>query len=68
MRDRANSASEIRLIPYEEAYAPGFEDFRRRVPSVEKIHRVTGWKPTTSLNETIDQIITYYQEEMKQHG
>jgi len=68
VRDRADSASEIRLVPYDEAYAPGFEDFRRRVPSIEKIYSVTGWKPTTSLNETIDQIIAYYQEEMKQHG
>jgi UDP-glucose 4-epimerase len=62
VRERAGSTSEIILVPYDEAYEPGFEDFRRRVPSVEKINRFTGWKPTTDLNSTIDQIITYYRE------
>ena len=62
IRDRADSASEIQLIPYDQAYRqPGFEDFRRRVPSIEKIHAATGWQPTTPLNETIDQIIAYCQ-------
>lgn len=62
VRDLADSASDITLIPYDQAYAAGFEDFRRRVPSVEKIERVTGWKPTTSLDDTISQVIAYYQE------
>lgn len=65
VRDRADSASPIELIPYEQAYEAGFEDFRRRVPSLEKIYRFTGWQPTTSLDETIDQIIAYQREELK---
>jgi UDP-glucose 4-epimerase len=67
VRDRADSASEIRLIPYDQAYETGFEDFRRRVPSLSKIQAAIGWKPTRSLDETIDEIIAYYREEM-QHG
>jgi UDP-glucose 4-epimerase len=63
VRARANSRSEIKLIPYEEAYESGFEDFRRRVPSLAKIERVIGWRPTTPLDETIDQIIAYYRGE-----
>lgn len=59
VKQRTSSSSEIRLVPYEQYYEPGFEDFRRRVPSTEKIQRVTGWQPTTSLDETIDQIIAY---------
>ncbi|QPC82757.1 GDP-mannose 4,6-dehydratase [Phototrophicus methaneseepsis] len=62
VRDRANSQAEIKMVPYEEAYAPGFEDFRRRVPSVEKIGRLVGWEPMTPLDDTIDQIIAYYRE------
>jgi UDP-glucose 4-epimerase len=62
VRERAGSHSEIRFVPYEQAYEPGFEDFRRRVPSIEKIARLTGWEPVTSLNDTIDQIIAYYRE------
>lgn len=67
VRDRADSASEIRLIPYDQAYETGFEDFRRRVPSLSKIQAAIGWSPTRSLDETIDEIIAYYREEM-QHG
>lgn len=62
VRARANSSSEIRLIPYEQAYESGFEDFRRRVPSVEKVMAAIGWQPRTSLEDTIDQVIAYIQE------
>ena len=65
IRDRADSASEIEIVPYDQAYQqPGFEDFRRRVPCIKKIREAIGWQPTTSLNETIDQIIAFYQSEM----
>ncbi|GAB4512027.1 MAG: SDR family NAD(P)-dependent oxidoreductase [Anaerolineae bacterium] len=63
--ERANSPSEIQLIPYSEAYGPGFEDFQRRVPSIEKITQAIEWVPTTPLNTTIDQIIRYQQEEAR---
>ncbi len=65
IRDRADSASEIQLVPYEQAYQqPGFEDFRRRVPSIDKIAAAIGWQPTTPLDDTIDQIIASFQAEM----
>ena len=65
VRDRADSTSDIKLIPYEQAYQQsGFEDFRRRVPDTNKIRAAIGWRPTTPLNDTIDQIIRYYQGEM----
>ena len=65
IRDRADSTSEIELVPYEQAYQqPGFEDFRRRVPSIDKIRAAIGWQPCTPLDETIDQIIAHYQVEM----
>ena len=65
VRDRADSASDIELIPYDQAYQqPGFEDFRRRVPSIDKIKQAINWEPTTSLDETIDQIIKYYHSEL----
>jgi UDP-glucose 4-epimerase len=67
VRDRADSAAPITLIPYEQAYEAGFEDFRRRVPSLSKIQAAVGWTPTTALDQTIDEIIAYYRKEM-QHG
>ena len=47
------SKSPIELVSYAEAYAPGFDDMRRRKPVVEKLHRVTGFYPQTSLDEII---------------
>jgi UDP-glucose 4-epimerase len=60
--ERTDSPSEIKFVPYAEAYEPGFEDFRRRVPSTEKIKRAIGWTPSTSLDDTIDQMIAYFKE------
>lgn len=65
VRQQAGSRSEVKLIPYDQAYSPGFEDFRRRVPSLDKIGRVVGWEPRTALNATLDQIIGYYREQLK---
>ncbi|MCU0475390.1 MAG: GDP-mannose 4,6-dehydratase [Anaerolineae bacterium] len=67
VRERADSASDIQRIPYDQAYEPGFEDFRRRVPSLAKIQKLTGWQPSTSLDDTIDQIIAYEKEHLT-HG
>jgi len=64
VRDRAGSGSEIRYISYEEAYEAGFEDFRRRVPALDKIQHTIEWSPTTSLDDTIDQMIAYQREEL----
>ncbi len=65
IRDRADSASPIELVPYEEAYQQaGFEDFRRRVPCLDKIRAAIGWQPRTALDDTIDQIIAHCQQEM----
>jgi UDP-glucose 4-epimerase len=65
VRTLSGSNSEIQFIPYEQAYESGFEDFRRRVPSVEKIYNAIGWQPTTSLDETIHQVIAQSREDTK---
>ena len=51
------SASDIVLVPYNEAYAEGFEDMPRRVPDVEKLRRFVGIRPTTSLDEILRQVV-----------
>lgn len=43
----------VQLIPYDAAYGPGFEDMRRRVPDLTKIKTLTGWVPTTTLDEIL---------------
>jgi UDP-glucose 4-epimerase len=47
------SKSRIELIPYDQAYAPGFDDMRRRKPLVKKLERFVKFKPQTPLREII---------------
>jgi len=54
---RSGSRSEVQLIPYDQAYAAGFEDMRRRVPDISKIRALIGWAPAVSLDQTLDEVI-----------
>ncbi len=47
------SKSKIELIPYDQAYAPGFDDMRRRKPLVEKLERLVKYRPQTTLEQII---------------
>ena len=47
------SASEIDVIPYDQAYANGFEDMLHRAPDCSKLHALTGWKAEISLKQII---------------
>jgi UDP-glucose 4-epimerase len=49
------SHSQIEVVPYSEAYAPGFDDMRRRKPVVDKLAAVTGFRPAVPLKEIIQQ-------------
>jgi UDP-glucose 4-epimerase len=53
------SRSTIRHVPYDEAYAPGFEDMRRRVPCIEKIQRLIGYQPRFTLEDTLRKVIAF---------
>ncbi|NDJ33733.1 MAG: NAD-dependent epimerase/dehydratase family protein [Chloroflexi bacterium] len=57
---RTDSPSEIRLVPYAEAYEEGFDDMRRRVPDINKIKGAIGWQPRKTLDETLDEIVAYF--------
>ena len=62
VRDAAGSESAIHLIPYEEAYEPGFEDMPRRVPDTSKIEGTLGWRPTRDLPSILDDVILSERE------
>jgi len=57
VRDAAGSRSEIKLVPYNEAYAEGFEDMQRRVPDLVKLERTIGFRPRTSLAQIIQDVV-----------
>jgi nucleoside-diphosphate-sugar epimerase len=50
------SGSSVVHIPYEEAYGDGFEDMERRVPNIELINELVGWKPQRNLSTMISDI------------
>ena len=56
------SKSEIRYIPYEEAYGDGFEDMRRRVPGLEKARKLVGYQPTRSLTDIINDVAAEFRK------
>lgn len=59
IRAMTGSRSEIVLVPYEEAYEAGFEDMPRRVPSLDKIQRAVGYRPTVGLEEILARVIAH---------
>jgi UDP-glucose 4-epimerase len=61
IKKAAQSKSEIRYIPYGEAYEEGFEDMRRRVPDLKKLRKLTGFKLKHSLDIIIKDVIEYYR-------
>lgn len=61
---RLGSKSVIRRVPYEVAYGQGFEDMQRRVPSLEKIKRLIGWEPLTSLDTCIDLVAKHQRDNL----
>ena len=60
VKQRTQSASPIQFVSYDQAYAPGFEDMQRRVPCLEKLAALTGFRPTTNLEVIVDEVIAYF--------
>ena len=59
VKERSGSDSPITFVPYDQAYEPGFEDMPRRVPSLEKLESLTGFRPATSLVDIVDRVIAH---------
>jgi UDP-glucose 4-epimerase len=63
VKEATGSRSSIQLIPYDQAYAPGFEDMRRRVPDTSHIERLCGWQASLSLDDILARMISHLQLE-----
>src|SRR5262249_31583802 len=57
--EMTDSRSEIVHIPYDEAYAKGFEDMRRRVPDISKLSRLIGRRPRAEIREILRDVIEF---------
>ena len=63
VKERTKSNSLVRFIPYDQAYEPGFEDMPRRVPSLEKLERLTSFRPATPLAEIVDRVAQHLRSQ-----
>ena len=61
VREVTGSSSEVVKVTYDEAYGEGFEDMRRRVPSLEKINQWIGYSPKTTLNQIIEKVARHFE-------
>ncbi|MDX2038533.1 MAG: GDP-mannose 4,6-dehydratase [Isosphaeraceae bacterium] len=59
IRDLTGGRSEIRRIPYSEAYAAGFEDMARRVPDLSKLRNLIGYVPTYDLDRILTDVLEH---------
>jgi len=57
--EATNSSSSIEYVNYEDAYGSGFEDMARRVPNIQKINQVLGWKPKKNLIDIINDVASF---------
>ncbi len=57
-----NSTSEVRLIPYDEAYESGFEDMPRRVPDLTKIRGMIGYETQHTLDDILRDVVQFFRK------
>ncbi len=65
IKESTQSASSIVCIPYEQAYGPGFEDIRHRVPDITRLRHVTGFSPAVGLDEILSRVIAHARERLQ---
>jgi UDP-glucose 4-epimerase len=53
------SPSPIELVPYERVYGQGIEDMLHRIPSIERVEQLIGWRPTRSLEQILADVIEF---------
>lgn len=59
VRAKVDPRCEIRLVPYDEAYGPGFEDLQRRVPDLSRLRGLLGEVPMRGVDEILDRVIEH---------
>ena len=55
-------------MPYDEAYDEGFEELGRRQPDTTALRELTGWAPTRTVDDAIDDVIVHEQSRLARRG
>jgi UDP-glucose 4-epimerase len=58
----SRSKSKIVHVPYESYYGEGFEDTRRRVPSVDRARQILKFTPQVSLEEGLRKTLAWWRK------
>jgi UDP-glucose 4-epimerase len=61
--EMTGSSSDLRFVPYDQAFDRSFQDIPRRVPDISKLRRLVGYEPRVHLNATIQIVIRYWMTE-----
>ena len=48
-------------MPQQEVYGPSYEDIPRRIPNVERMHRILDVKAEVTLDEGLRHTIDYFR-------
>ncbi len=62
--ERSGSRSDVTFIPYEDAYASGFEELGSRTPVTTALEELTGWYPMRTIDHAIDDVIAYQRKRL----
>ena len=57
VRRTSNSSSELRFVPYTEAYGQEFDDIRERRPDLTRLRDLIGFETSHRLETTLDELI-----------
>jgi UDP-glucose 4-epimerase len=56
------SRSRKEFVSYEKAYGRPIEDMMRRVPGLDRIKKLVGWEPKTSLTRALEVIVESFRQ------
>jgi UDP-glucose 4-epimerase len=65
IKEYTGSSSEIKLVPFNQAFEKSFEDIPRRVPDTRKIRDLIGWTPTRTLDDILHETIARSRDEQR---
>jgi len=60
VKRRLDSQSEIRFVPFDDVFGPGFEESVSRVPDCSRVREAIGFAPDTTLDDMIDSVAQYH--------
>lgn len=64
----SQSSSEIKFIPYSQAYGQGYEDMQKRVPNIIKAKTILNYNPSVKLADGLLRTIEWYRDDLSCEG